>query len=121
MDERTADERRIAQARERLESLESSDSDDDGRPHSMKKTQSGGSLFDDLASWWDELDLESWMKTALDDVGTLFTGAQTLKQVALCPGADWQVRRRSCGRVPADMQCSPTRIGLTARGCLCTA
>ena len=96
MDERTADDRRTAQARERLESLEtSSDEDDDGGRTGLKKTASGGSLFDDLAAWWDDLDMEAWVKTALDDMESLLTGSQTLKQVALCPGADWQVRLRS--------------------------
>jgi hypothetical protein len=100
MDERTADDRRTAQARERLESLEtSSDEDDDGGGGGLKKTASGGSLFDDLAAWWDDLDMEAWVKTALDDMESLLTGSQTLKQVALCPGADWQVRLRSCSHL----------------------
>lgn len=94
MDERTADDERTAQARKRLESLDSDSDDEFDGDRGLKKTQSGGSLLDDLVAWWDDLDMEAWVKTALDDMETLFTGSQTLKSVALCPGADWQVRRR---------------------------
>ena len=111
MDERTADDRRTAQARERLESLESSDSDDDEQPRSLKKTQSGGSLLDDLATWWDDLDMEAWVKTALDDMESLLTGSQTLKQVALCPGAEWQVRLRTT--FTPHWNATPTSVFLT--------
>ena len=118
MDERTADERRTAQARERLESLESdSSADEEEAPQGLKKTQSGGSLLDDLAVWWDELDMEVWVKTALDDMESLFTGSQTLKSVALCPGADWQVRCHSaCSRARCQRrQCRCPRDELAQR------
>ena len=96
MDDQTAAEKRLAKSRSQLESLDSSSSEDDDEGGSdgtrLKKTASGGSLFDDLSSWWDDLDIEVWAKTALDDLEALVTGSQTLKAVALCPGADWQVR-----------------------------
>ena len=102
MDDQTAAEKQLAKSRSRLESLDSSSesSDDDGGEVRLKKTASGGSLLDDLVTWWDDLDMEVWAKTALDDLEALVTGSQTLKSVALCPGADWQVGMMHTRRWP---------------------
>ena len=75
------------QARRRLDSLE----DEETEPAApLPRSGSEGSLLDDLSDWWRELDMEAWVKEALDDIDALLSGAKTLKSVALMPGAEWQ-------------------------------
>ena len=75
------------QARRRLDSLE----DEEAEPAApLPRSGSEGSLLDDLSDWWRELDMEAWVKEALDDIDALLSGAKTLKSVALMPGAEWQ-------------------------------
>ena len=39
------------------------------------------SVIDDIGTWWDQLNLEEWAKSVLDDIEEAVTGSKTLSKV----------------------------------------